>query len=151
MRPLQVCALAWRTDRKPAQIHVRPQHIVEGTQVEKYAHRSVLRRRMRILTVAVDVAKTPRALYESVDPAAVLAVLMHKILKASEVEGLGEARSLLQDWLVILVASYNRNLERERRTRLQAPAEVCCPWRTFVVRWTFLGRWAFLVRWTFDR
>ncbi len=79
---------------------------------------------MRILTLALDVAKTPRALYDEVDPAAVLAVLMHKILKASEAEGLAEARALLQDWLVILVASYNRNLQREAGAAFQTPAEV---------------------------
>eukprot|EP00884_Botryococcus_braunii_P002587 jgi/Botrbrau1/12329/Bobra.4_3s0002.2 len=88
------------------------------------ARRCVLRRRMRILTVAVDVAKTPRALYEAVDPAAVLAVLMHKILKASETEGLEEARALLQDWLVILLASYNRNLQREKGAPFHTPAEM---------------------------
>lgn len=82
---------------------------------------------MRILTVRADVAKTVRAVHESVDPAAVLTVLMHKIMSAIDAEGIEEARALLQDWLVILLASYNRNIERERGTPLNSPAEVRSP------------------------
>lgn len=80
---------------------------------------------MRILTVRADVAKTVRAVHDSADPAAVLMVLMHKIMRAIEAEGVEEARALLQDWLVILLASYNRNIEQERGTLLNTPAEVC--------------------------
>jgi hypothetical protein len=91
--------------------------------------RSVLRRRLRVLTLAVDLARSPRTVYTAVDPAVVITVLMHKIARAAETEGVEEARALLQDWLVILMSAYNRRLERERGIPIAGPAQVwwaCC-------------------------
>mmetsp|Transcript_12575 Transcript_12575/g.35332 ORF Transcript_12575/g.35332 Transcript_12575/m.35332 type:complete len:804 (+) Transcript_12575:541-2952(+) len=66
-----------------------------------------LQRKMRIHTVQVATAKTSKELYSYSDAESILALLMHKIVKASHKEGVLEARSLLQDWLVILIAQFN--------------------------------------------
>ncbi len=56
-------------------------------------------------------AKGPKDLYAYADADTTLALLMHKIVRASHEEGLLEARSLLQDWLVILRAHYNMQVQ----------------------------------------
>ncbi|GJP53808.1 hypothetical protein CLOM_g12942 [Closterium sp. NIES-68] len=69
--------------------------------------RVVLRRRLRVKTICVEVAKGAREIYESADNEAILTVLTHKVIRASLEEGVREGRLLLQDWLVILTAHYN--------------------------------------------
>ncbi|CAI7906774.1 unnamed protein product, partial [Closterium sp. NIES-53] len=67
----------------------------------------VLRRRLRVKTICVDVAKGAREIYESADNESILTVLTHKVIRASLEEGVREGRLLLQDWLIILTAHYN--------------------------------------------
>lgn len=66
----------------------------------------VRQRRRRVSTAQVSVAAGKKALLESADPEAMLALLTHKVVKASQREGLEEARLMLTDWLVILAARY---------------------------------------------
>ena len=60
----------------------------------------------------MPLAKSPCALYDNADPEVILTVLLHKINKAAEAEGLAEARGLLQDWLVTLTARYNQRVAK---------------------------------------
>ena len=43
------------------------------------------------------------------NPDAVLALIMHKIMRAGHTDGPHEARLLLRDWLVLLALNYHRN------------------------------------------
>ena len=62
--------------------------------------------------MAMPLAKTPQALYNNADPEVIRTVLLHKINRAAEAEGLAEARGLLQDWLVTLTARYNQRVAK---------------------------------------
>ncbi|KAH7302474.1 hypothetical protein KP509_23G074800 [Ceratopteris richardii] len=66
-----------------------------------------LQRRLRIRTVQIEVSRNMGELYESTNSEVVLSILTHKIIQASLEEGIKEARALLHDWLIILVAQYN--------------------------------------------
>lgn len=66
----------------------------------------IRQRRRRISTAQVQVAIGKKALYESADAEAMLALLTHKVVRAAQREGLEEARLMLTDWLVILAARY---------------------------------------------
>lgn len=70
----------------------------------------VLQRRMRVLTVPIPLAATPREVFDGCDPDAVLAVLLHKLIQAAGEDGAAEGHALLQDWLSILAAQYNRHI-----------------------------------------
>ena len=72
----------------------------------------MLRRRLRILTLRLDVAKAPAEVFANADADAVLVLLAHKIGRAAAAQGVGEARALLQDWLVLCAAAYNRQLQQ---------------------------------------
>ena len=73
-----------------------------------YARRHVLQRRMRILTQLLSTASSPAEVCDGACGDAILVVLQHKIARAAALQGTGEARALLQDWLVLLVAAHNR-------------------------------------------
>lgn len=66
---------------------------------------------MRIQTMPVAVAGNPREVFGGVNPDAVLAVLLHKIVAAAAAvgaaEGAREGHALLQDWLVAFAEQYN--------------------------------------------
>ncbi|GLT48714.1 hypothetical protein SLA2020_223220 [Shorea laevis] len=66
-----------------------------------------LKRRLRIRTMQFGTAQNISELYNSVDPEAVLSLLVHKVILASLEQGVREGRVLLHDWLVILTAQYN--------------------------------------------
>ncbi|XP_048233875.1 protein transport protein Sec24A isoform X2 [Ricinus communis] len=66
-----------------------------------------LKRRLRIRTLQFGAARNIHEIYDSVDPEAVLSVLVHKVILASLEQGVREGRMLLHDWLVILTAQYN--------------------------------------------
>ncbi|GLT63882.1 hypothetical protein SLA2020_364130 [Shorea laevis] len=66
-----------------------------------------LKRRLRIRTMQFGTAQNISELYDSVDPEAVLSLLVHKVILASLEQGVREGRMLLHDWLVILTAQYN--------------------------------------------
>ncbi|KAG2486738.1 hypothetical protein HYH03_014664 [Edaphochlamys debaryana] len=69
-----------------------------------------LQRRLRVATYRVMTAATVADVYAHTNPDAVVTLLMHKILRAAEAQGLQEARLLLRDWLVILALNYHRNV-----------------------------------------
>ncbi|KAK9831909.1 hypothetical protein WJX81_008153 [Elliptochloris bilobata] len=73
----------------------------------------VFQRRLRILTVPLTVARSVRDLYTSTDADAVLVMLAHKTARAAQEVGAREAGALLQDWLVLFAAAYNRSLRRD--------------------------------------
>jgi len=73
-----------------------------------------VQRRLRLETVRVETARQALDIYSSVDTEVLASLLTHKIIRAQATEGLGEARMLLQDWLVILTAKYNEHLLRRR-------------------------------------
>ncbi|KAL8138195.1 hypothetical protein V2J09_004196 [Rumex salicifolius] len=66
-----------------------------------------LKRRLRIRTMQYGAARNINEMYDSVDPEAVLSILVHKVILASLEQGVREGRMLLHDWLVILTAQYN--------------------------------------------
>ncbi|THU68747.1 hypothetical protein C4D60_Mb08t07110 [Musa balbisiana] len=66
-----------------------------------------LKRRLRIRTLQYGSASNINELYDSVDPEAMLSILVHKVILATFKEGVREGRMLLHDWLVILTAQYN--------------------------------------------
>jgi hypothetical protein len=70
--------------------------------------RLVLRRRLRILTLRLGVATAPAEVFAHADADAVLVLLAHKLGRAARAQNLPEARALLQDWLVLATAAYNR-------------------------------------------
>jgi hypothetical protein len=77
-----------------------------------------VQRRLRIETVRADVGRLAQDLFASADVDVVVTLLAHKIIRALAVEGLHEARMLLQDWLVMLAARYNEHLMRRREMQL---------------------------------
>eukprot|EP00249_Psilotum_nudum_P022659 c28602_g1_i1 orf=222-2453(+) len=81
-----------------------------GFQGQRY----VLKRRLRLHTVQLGVARSINELYESVDSDVVLSILTHKIIHASLEDGVKEGRLLLHDWLVILTAQYNESYKLAR-------------------------------------
>lgn len=61
------------------------------------ACRCVLQRRMRVLTVPIPLAVTPREVFDGCDPDAVLAVLLHKLIQAAgEVRAAGHVHNHLE-------------------------------------------------------
>ncbi|KAJ4724828.1 protein transport protein SEC24-like [Melia azedarach] len=70
-----------------------------------------LKRRLRIRTMQFAAAQNINEVYDSVDPEAVLSILVHKVILASLEQGVREGRMLLHDWLVILTAQYNEALK----------------------------------------
>ncbi|KAL3689756.1 hypothetical protein R1sor_016065 [Riccia sorocarpa] len=69
--------------------------------------RYMLKKRLRLRTVELGIARNIYELYESADPEVVLTMLTHKVIQASLTDGVKEGRLLLHDWLVILTAQYN--------------------------------------------
>lgn len=78
--------------------------------------RYVVERRMRVVTQALQVAQDPATVYEHARPDCILCLLMHKISRAAAEEGVWNARQLLQDWLVRVLANYNTNSNRAGST-----------------------------------
>ena len=72
-----------------------------------YRCRFTLQRRMRVLTVPVPVASSPREVLDAANPDAVLAVLLHKIVASASADGAAEGHALLHDWLCQLATQYN--------------------------------------------
>ncbi|KAJ7538391.1 hypothetical protein O6H91_11G046100 [Diphasiastrum complanatum] len=78
-----------------------------GSTVSSEGEKFSIKRRLRIRTMSMGVAKSFKDIYESTDSEVVLSILTHKIIEASLEEGVREGRLLLHDWLVILTAQYN--------------------------------------------
>ena len=71
---------------------------------------AVTRRRIRrVCTRQASVGSTPDDVFVSMDGSVVFGVLYRKILRAAVVDGIAEARVVLTDWLVNLVAKQNKN------------------------------------------
>lgn len=68
-----------------------------------------MERRLRLVTRAAPVATTSAAVYQHAQPECILCLLMHKVSRVAQQEGLQPARQLLQDWLVRALAKYNLN------------------------------------------
>uniref|UniRef100_A0A7S0EQM2 Protein transport protein SEC23 n=1 Tax=Hanusia phi TaxID=3032 RepID=A0A7S0EQM2_9CRYP len=77
-----------------------------------------VQRRLRIETSRVEVGRQTIDIYANADSEVMASLLCHKIIVAQSTEGTGEARMLLQDWLVILTARYNENMLRRREAAL---------------------------------
>jgi len=71
------------------------------------APRFEVQRRMRITTVAPRLAKTHEVLFSNAQADTVAKVLMHKVLQCQADEGPHSARSLLQDWFVIMASRFH--------------------------------------------
>jgi len=82
--------------------------------------RNTIRRRLRVITMQVGIARDRKQLYSDADPNVVLCLLTHKLIRASLDEGIEEGRLLLQDWLTILLTHYNEQLEHEGRKNERA-------------------------------
>ncbi|KAL6885911.1 hypothetical protein ACP4OV_010172 [Aristida adscensionis] len=72
-----------------------------------------LQRRLRVRTVQYNTTANIWDLYDFVDPDVVLTILVHQVILASLTDVL-EARLLLQDWLVIAIAQYNKAYKNVR-------------------------------------
>jgi protein transport protein SEC24 len=86
-------------------------------------HRYVLQRRLRIWTLRLEVGRTPAEVYAGADADAILLVLMHKIAAAAAMHGPAKGRALLQDWLVLFTAAYNKQLGHALASADQASAQ----------------------------
>uniref|UniRef100_A0A0D9WH23 Sec23/Sec24 trunk domain-containing protein n=1 Tax=Leersia perrieri TaxID=77586 RepID=A0A0D9WH23_9ORYZ len=75
-----------------------------------------LKRRLRIRTLQYRPAKNINEIYDSVDPEALLHILVHKVILISLDKGVKEGRSLVHDWLALLIARYNQVLRSDPRT-----------------------------------
>ena len=65
-----------------------------------------MQKRLRIATVQIGVSMKPMEIYEGIKSEVIVAFLLHKVLVAIKAEGTMKAAVLLQDWLIILAASY---------------------------------------------
>ncbi|KAL5203524.1 hypothetical protein ABZP36_014476 [Zizania latifolia] len=74
-----------------------------------------LKRRLRIRTLQYRSAKSINEIYDSVDPEAVLHMLVHKVILISLDKGVKEGRVLVHDWLALLTAWYNQMLRSDAR------------------------------------
>lgn len=88
----------------------------------------MLQRRLRILTLRLDVARLPAQVYAAADADAILLLLMHKIGAAAAAQGMPEGRALLQDWLVLFTAAYNRHLSTSLTSAEQARSTFAVPY-----------------------
>ncbi|KDP24980.1 hypothetical protein JCGZ_24318 [Jatropha curcas] len=86
---------------------VPPEELSSPGLVSASGGKHSLQRRLRIRTLQFGVARNIHEIYDSVDPEAVLSILVHKVILASLEQGVREGRMLLHDWLVILAAQYN--------------------------------------------
>ncbi|KAH8497807.1 hypothetical protein Peur_073074 [Populus x canadensis] len=86
---------------------VPPEELSASRLVSASRGKHLLKRRLRIRTLQFGTARNMNELYDSVDPEAVLSILVHKVILASLEQGVREGRMLLHDWLVILTAQYN--------------------------------------------
>jgi hypothetical protein len=79
----------------------------------KAKKRCVMKRRLRIYTKQLAVAKSILDLYDYVDAEAVVAMLIHKCGNVIFDQGLAEARSLMEDWVINLMGEYNMHLRKQ--------------------------------------
>ncbi|KAE9461393.1 hypothetical protein C3L33_06722, partial [Rhododendron williamsianum] len=86
---------------------VPPEELSNSASSSPSRNKHSLKRRLRIRTLQFGTARNINELYDSVDPEAVLSILVHKVISASLEQGVREGRMLLHDWLVILTAQYN--------------------------------------------
>ncbi|XP_058196531.1 protein transport protein SEC23 D [Rhododendron vialii] len=86
---------------------VPPEELLNSASSSPSRNKYSLKRRLRIRTLQFGTARNITELYDSVDPEAVLSILVHKVISASLEQGVREGRTLLHDWLVILTAQYN--------------------------------------------
>eukprot|EP00195_Chlamydomonas_chlamydogama_P017072 CAMPEP_0202896248 /NCGR_PEP_ID=MMETSP1392-20130828/5266_1 /ASSEMBLY_ACC=CAM_ASM_000868 /TAXON_ID=225041 /ORGANISM="Chlamydomonas chlamydogama, Strain SAG 11-48b" /LENGTH=777 /DNA_ID=CAMNT_0049581523 /DNA_START=303 /DNA_END=2636 /DNA_ORIENTATION=+ len=78
-----------------------------GARESKGAHMQ-LQRRIRVATMRLAPSSDALEVLRNASTDAVVAVLMHKIMKAARAQGAAAARQLLRDWLVILATNYHR-------------------------------------------
>lgn len=71
--------------------------------------RTRLQPRLRLSTKIVKVGLDVKDLFNSVDAEVVLALLFHKITKVAIDDSIKEAKSLLHDWMSILLLYYNND------------------------------------------
>ncbi|GFZ20211.1 sec23/sec24 transport family protein [Actinidia rufa] len=86
---------------------VPPEELSNSGPTSPCRNKHSLKRRLRIRTLQFGTARNINELFDTVDPEAVLSILVHKVISASLEQGVREGRMLLHDWLVILVAQYN--------------------------------------------
>ncbi|XP_066348287.1 protein transport protein SEC23 D-like [Miscanthus floridulus] len=67
----------------------------------------LLERRLRVRTIQYNTTANIWDLYDFVDPDVVLTILVHQVILASLSDEL-ETRLWLQDWLVVVIAQYNK-------------------------------------------
>ncbi|XP_039004723.1 protein transport protein SEC24-like [Hibiscus syriacus] len=105
---------------------VPPEELSSSGVVSSSRGKHSLKRRLRIRTLQYGTAKNLDELYDSVDPEAVLSLLVHKVILASLEQGVREGRILLHDWLVILTAQYNEacNLIRYKNGSSSITAQI---------------------------
>jgi hypothetical protein len=81
-------------------------------------------RRLRVQTIQIELARTTRQIYESIDERVLMLLVTQKVIVSIEKDGLRDARLRLQDWLVFLLAKYQLNYEAHPDTVLY-PEQMC--------------------------
>jgi len=71
-----------------------------------------LEKRLRIMTTRFETSPTMTDIVSHIREQTVTAFLTHKVLAAVKTQGTSKAAVLLQDWLIILAASFNKNHEK---------------------------------------
>jgi len=66
-------------------------------------------RRLRVYSFKCPLVNTSREIYQSAQVLPILSLVSHKICRVSFEEGLQESKSMLRDWLLILLKHYNQN------------------------------------------
>uniref|UniRef100_J3M7N0 Sec23/Sec24 trunk domain-containing protein n=2 Tax=Oryza brachyantha TaxID=4533 RepID=J3M7N0_ORYBR len=94
---------------------IEPVETSENATQSSSSYMFCLKRRLRIRTLQYRPAKNINEIYDSVDPEAVLHILVHKVILISLDKGVKEGRSLVHDWLALLMARYNQVLRSDAR------------------------------------
>ncbi|BAS94260.1 protein transport protein SEC23 D [Oryza sativa Japonica Group] len=90
-------------------------HTSENETQSSTSNMFCLKRRLRIRTLQYRPAKNINEIYDSVDPETLLHILVHKVILISLDKGVKEGRSLVHDWLSLLIARYNQALRSDAR------------------------------------
>lgn len=80
---------------------------------EEETQKFELQKRLRIATIHMDALEKAEDLYKNINSEVVVQLLLHKVMIAEKAEGMLKAVVLLQDWLILLAASYEKQFSNQ--------------------------------------
>jgi len=92
--------------------------------VESEGVKPRLQKRLRIFTSQLGMGTTTRDVYNGAEYGASLALLLHKVMRASLQKGMEESRLMLQDWLTMLIVHYNEGLIRSKEVIAESDIDI---------------------------